>query len=65
MYVKTVTISVDPAAKLQADLILKEMGISFSEFARMAVMHLNKRRELPFERIDTGIKWGRAKQAAH
>ena len=63
MALRLVTVKVDPAAKIQADKILCELGISFSEFARMAIGHLIDRGELPFDRIDSGVRVGRSQIA--
>ncbi|MCA8331657.1 type II toxin-antitoxin system RelB/DinJ family antitoxin [Burkholderia cepacia] len=63
MSLKLVAVKVDHSVKTQADKVLYELGISFSEFTRMAMIHLIERGELPFDRIDSGVRVGRRQLA--
>ncbi|WP_217591064.1 type II toxin-antitoxin system RelB/DinJ family antitoxin [Burkholderia sp. GbtcB21] len=59
MTLKIVSLKVDPMMKNQADSVLSGLGVSFSEFMRMALIHLIERGELPFDRVDSGVRVGR------
>ncbi|WP_183159510.1 type II toxin-antitoxin system RelB/DinJ family antitoxin [Burkholderia pseudomallei] len=59
MTLKIVSLKVDSTVKTQADTVLSTLGVSFSEFTRMALIHLVERGELPFDRIDSGVRVGR------
>ncbi|WP_157655443.1 type II toxin-antitoxin system RelB/DinJ family antitoxin [Burkholderia ubonensis] len=59
MTLKIVSLKVDPVMKTQADTVLSSLGVSFSEFMRMALIHSIERGELPFDRIDSGVRVGR------
>ena len=63
MTLKIVSLKVDPMMKVQADTVLNSLGVSFSEFMRMALIHLIERGELPFDRIDSGVRVGRRQTA--
>ena len=59
MTLKVVSLKVDPMMKAQADTVLSSLGVNFSEFMRMALIHLIERGELPFDHIDSGVRVGR------
>ncbi|KVG57615.1 hypothetical protein WJ33_34770 [Burkholderia ubonensis] len=61
MTLKIVSLKVDPVMKDQAVVVLSSLGVSFSEFMRMALIHLIERGELPFDRVDSGVRVGRQK----
>lgn len=51
-----VHVNIDKELKHGADAVLKGIGLSTTEFIRMALIKVKETGELPFERFETGAR---------